>query len=423
MLFVLCTLAVVHAQSAGAKVSVPLGGNSWVATHSKAGSEEVTDDGWTDWTESDTVFSTYFYLAKPGTLALSGKFAVSEGESSIQCTVNGVSKTIGLNGPEREYRIGEWTVPKPGYVRVDIKGLTKTGPEFATVSDLLISGSAVDQKAAFVRNNDGQYFLWGRRGPSVHMNYEIPDDADKVEWFYNEVMVPTGNDVLNSYFMADGFDGGYFGMQVNSPTERRVLFSVWSPFNTDDPKNIPESQKIRLLRKGKNVSTGEFGNEGSGGQSFVKFNWKTGNTYKFLLRAEPVKNNYTNYTAWFFAPEQPQWQLIASFSRPATNSYLTGIYSFLENFGPETGNITRKAYYQNQWFRPADGEWSPITKATFTHDDTAKKGYRLDYSGGVDGGRFYLRNCGFFNDNTPYQSVFTHGAATRVPDVDLSKLE
>ena len=30
--------------------------------------------------------------------------------------------------------------------------------------------------------------------------------------------------------MANGFGEGYFGIQVNGPNERRVLFSVWSPF-------------------------------------------------------------------------------------------------------------------------------------------------------------------------------------------------
>ena len=71
---------------------------------------------------------------------------------------------------------------------------------------------------------------------------------------------------------------GYFGIQVNSATERRILFSVWSPFSTDNPKEIPDDKKIKLLRKGKDVHTGEFGNEGSGGQSYLRYQWKTGTT-------------------------------------------------------------------------------------------------------------------------------------------------
>jgi len=423
LIFAIASLLPIFGQQPVAKLSVPFGGNSWITTHSKSGSERVTQNGWSNWTESETVFSTYVYLAKPGTLALSANLAAPGGNSSIKFTVNGNSKTLAISGPETEYKIGEWQIAKRGYTRIDITGLSKTGNVFANVKDLFVSGSAVDADTAFVKNNEGNYFYWGRRGPSVHLRHDVSDVGGDIEWFYSEITVPTGNDVIGSYYMANGFDGGYFGMQVNSPTERRVLFSVWSPFKTDDPKKIPEDQKIILIKKGKDVNTGEFGNEGSGGQSYLKYNWKAGNAYKFLLRGEPVKNNYTNYTAWFYAPEEGTWRLIASFSRPATNSYLKGLYSFLENFTPDTGNITRKAWYHNQWVRTADQKWVPITKVQFTYDATAKKGYRLDYSGGVEDGKFYLRNCGFFNDNTAFQSVFTHSVKMPPPAIDLSRLE
>jgi len=107
----------------------------------------------------------------------------------------------------------------------------------------------------------------------VHLSYDVPKDM-AVEWFYNEVTVPVGEDLQGSYFMADGFGQGYFGMQVNSPTERHILFSVWSPFQTDDPKAIPDSLRIVLLAKGDGVHAGAFGNEGSGGQSYLNYIWK-----------------------------------------------------------------------------------------------------------------------------------------------------
>ena len=118
------------------------------------------------------------------------------------------------------------------------------------ITDFGISGTTVDEHTAFVRNNDGDFFHWGRRGPSVHLNYPIPDGVN-AEWFYNEVTVPKGNDVVGSYYMATGFGEGYFGMQVNSPTERRILFSVWSPFQTDTPSQIPADQKIMSEPQGR----------------------------------------------------------------------------------------------------------------------------------------------------------------------------
>lgn len=173
-------------------------------------------------------------------------------------------------------------------------------------------------------------FYWGRRGPSVHLSYETPDKD--IQWSYSEITVPEGEDTIGSYYMANGFAQGYFGMQVNSPTERRVLFSVWSPYETDNPNEIPEDSRIILLGKGQGVTTGSFGNEGSGGQSYKVFNWKAGNTYRFLLKGEPSVNNSTDYTAYFFAPETEKWTLIASFRRPHTFTYLKRLHSFLENF-------------------------------------------------------------------------------------------
>ncbi len=417
----LCIAGFLVAVNGQQKLTVPLGGNSWITTHSKTGNETISNKGWQNWSESETVFSTYIYLVKPGKLSLSAVFNVPNGQSKINCTIEKNTKSLTVSGSDKESKIGEWRIKKAGYVRIDLKGLSKTGAVFATVENLLISGSAVDEKTAFVKNNQGNFFYWGRRGPSVHLNFDTSAIGDGIEYFYNEISVPKGNDVIGSYFMANGFGEGYFGIQVNSATERRVLFSVWSPFQTDDPTKIPPDKKIIMLKKGQDVVTREFGNEGSGGQSFLRYNWKAGETYKFLLKGEPVKNNYTNYTAWFYA--EGNWRLIASFSRPATNTYLTRLHSFLENFIPETGNITRKAYYQNQWARTKTGEWKPITQAKFTYDNTAKQGYRIDYSGGAENGKFYLRNCGFYSESTPYQSVFSRSTNNLIPNIDLSKLE
>jgi hypothetical protein len=35
-----------------------------------------------------------------------------------------------------------------------------------------------------------------------------------IEWFYSELKVPEASDVIGSYFMANGFSEGYFGIQV-----------------------------------------------------------------------------------------------------------------------------------------------------------------------------------------------------------------
>ena len=399
------------------KQSIPLGGNAWTTNGGK-----ITEKGLTDWTSPQTTCKTYFKTNQTGTLKLSLFLNPNGSKSKISATV--FDKTVAFlaeGDTEQEYFVGEWNVPKAGYVAVEIKGIEKTSGNFGTVSRLVVSGSAVADNINYTKNNDGDFYYWGRRGPSVHLNYPT-DNNDNVEWFYSEVIIPKNNDVVGSYFMANGFAEGYFGMQVNSDTERRILFSVWSPFNTDNPAAIPPDQKIILLKKGTDVVTGEFGNEGAGGQSYLKYNWKAENTYRFLLQGKPTTDNFTVYTAYFFAPEQDKWLLIASFKRPKTATYLKNLYSFLENFNPETGNLERLGSFDNQWVMNIKGQWTELTQAKFTADNTARKGYRVDYGGGQKDGKFYLRNCGFFSDNTALDQNFSRPARNKPPVIDFELL-
>jgi len=402
-------------------VSVPLGGNAWRIDKDTLGGS-IGKTGIVDWSSKKAEFVAYVRVAKTGSFKLWLNLKVPDGESTLAVTGPGGTKQVIVRDNDfKDHFVGEYTVKDTGYVAIKIKALSKTGTVFAEIPSIKLSGPAIDVRTAYVKNNDGDFFYWGRRGPSVHLGYLYPD-SENIGWFYNEVTVPKGNDVLGSYFMACGFGEGYFGMQVNSPTERHILFSVWSPFNTDDPKKIPDDQKIKMLKKGAGVRTGEFGSEGSGGQSYLLYNWKAGNTYRFLVQAKPDGNGNTVYTAWFYAPENYSWQLIASFSRPQTNTYLKHLHSFLENFEPEQGAITRKVYFNNAWVADDKGQWTILNKAHFTIDNTGIKGYRMDYAGGIENGAFFLKNCGFFANYTARNTLLQRPAGAGKPDVDLARL-
>lgn len=401
------------------KQTIPIGGNAWLLNAAPA--EKITKEGFLSWTSAQTLCRTYVRISKPGKLKLSVTLTAS-GESTYKVFLLGKSLSFtAIAEGLKEYYIGEWNIEKAGYIPIDIQGITKTGATFGSIQSISVSGSAVATETVFVKDNVDNYFYWGRRGPSVHLKYTLPPNED-IEWFYNELTIPAGQDVIGSYFMANGFAEGYFGIQVNSPTERRILFSVWSPFKTDNPKAIPDDQKILLLKKGQDVYTGEFGNEGAGGQSYLKYLWKPGNTYRFLLQGKPTADNYTTYSAYFFAPEENQWRLIASFKRPKTSVHLKSLHSFLENFIPETGNTGRMGLYGNQWVRTVNGQWLELTEAKFTGDATARKNYRKDYAGGVVNGSFYLRNCGFFNDFVPLDALFKRKAMNKMPEIYFSVL-
>jgi len=401
-------------------IAIPAAGNSWVINDFSKSGDVVTSKGITGWNDGNAKIRTYFSTEQTGQISISIRARVATGITGIEAKFSGEVKSIQIKNVTFDtIPVGTFSIEKAGYQWIELQGINKQGQAFAEITDFIISGPATEGKVYFVKDD----FYFGRRGPSVHLRYEIPPAASDIVWFYNEITIPEGNDVTGSYFMANGFADGYFGIQCNSETERRILFSVWSPYKTDNPGEIPDEYKIILLKKGADVITKEFGNEGSGGQSYRKYFWKAGNTYRFLLKGEPSVNNSTDYSAYFFAPETGKWELIASFRRPKTNNYLKSLYSFLENFMPDTGPLERKGYYSNQWIQDREGKWFELTGVKFTADATARKESRLDYSGGSENGMFFLRNCGFFSDKTNMDQMFTRYSNGKQPQINLKELD
>lgn len=394
---------------ATASFSVPLGGNAFITHATPKATELVVDAGLANWTDPSTVVSTYFspraagvlHVALVGSLngATSSTVRVSIGDSTYRVALSGGSKKI--------YDVGTVYLAHPGYIKVELQGISKKGDYFGDIAAIQVSGSATADGVYFA--NDPANFYWSRRGPSVHLGYTVPANT---EYFYNEVTVPRGEDPVGSYFMANGFNSGYFGMQVNSAKERRMLFSVWDSDN---------GGKTTLVRKGPNVVDNTFGGEGTGGQSYLVYRWVAGHTYKFITRARPDGTGNTAFSAWFYAPETQVWQFIATWNRPSTDSYLVGNYSFVENFDVNQGYRGRAAGYANQWALGRDGHWTEVTSTRYDADATGENKQRMDFAGGIADGHFFLRNGGFFSDTVADQN-FNRPATRIAPDVDVSKL-
>ncbi|MBT32397.1 MAG: nematoblast specific protein [Thalassobius sp.] len=400
---------------------IPAGGNSWVFNDISQTENIIFDSGIHNWTSTDDVIRTYFWTNKSGSLHVGLNIKAPTGSSTIKVTVGDETKEVEVSNTDyADVEIGAFNLDSDGYHFVEIQGIEKSSTYIGDVTEILIGGSATSGDVHYIENEEDFYF--GRRGPSVHLSYSMPENKD-ILWFYNEVTISENEDVLGSYFMANGFNEGYFGMQVNSETERRILFSVWSPYTTDNPDEIPEDYRIKLLGSGDGVTINSFGNEGSGGQSYLKYDWVAGTTYKFLLKGEPAENNSTDYTAYFYAPELGEWKLIASFRRPYTNTYLTRFHSFLENFITHTGDISRKGNYQNQWVYDTDGNWNELTEAKFTVDATGRNEVRLDFTGGAEGESFYLKNCGFISESTTPDISFSRTASGNQPEIEFTVLE
>lgn len=401
---------------------VTLSGNAYITSvpQGDAGTPSFIDEGKCkirNWNNPKTTISFYFRAMKSGKMNIALQ---AKGKSRIEVSLLGKKKKVTLDSDVlTRVNLGTFKVKTPGYIKMDIRGVKiNEGDVFGNVAAVIVGGEVAP--VVNVASDFSSHF--GRRGPSVHLGYSLP--RENVEWFYNEVIVPEEGDIPSSYYMACGFGQGYFGMQNNTPHKRRVLFSVWSPFETDNPADIPDSLRVTLVKKGENTKIGEFGNEGSGGQSYIHYDWKPGERCRFLMGVKPDGKGNTEYTAYFYDNTKSKWILVASFRRPKTSTWYTGAHSFLENFNPVMGYINRKACYTNQWARTADGKWVPVTKARFTCDTTGHQQMRLDYTGGVEGDKFFLSMGGFFDDYMKSGTTFERtGNVSEAPDVDFSTLE
>nr|WP_295875457.1 DUF3472 domain-containing protein [uncultured Chitinophaga sp.] len=369
--------------------------------------------GVTNWTGNENTVNFYFHAANTGKLKVTLQ-ARSDAGSKVLVTLNGVSKTVSIpvNSDYAVIPALETNIKKAGFYAITLKGVDKSGKVYADVKGVSLEGAATKD----IQFNPKSW----RRSASVHLNYPVPEGKN-AEWFYGEIKVPAGEDKVGTYFMSCGFHRGYFGMQVNSPEERRIIFSVWDAGSEPDKRdNVKYEDQVVLLAKGDSVYASGFGGEGTGGHSHWVYNWKAGDTYRFLMHSVPTGTT-TTYTAYFYVPEHQEWKLIASFRAPKDGKYMGHLYSFLENFSFENGHLGRKGYYGNHWIKTDTGEWIELTKAKFTNDATAKAKDRLDFGGGAENGWFYLWTSGFKPADAQYGNIFERPATGKHPEITLPR--
>lgn len=238
-----------------------------------------------------------------------------------------------------------------------------------------------------------------RAARSVHLGYKAPEGV----LFYNEMAVTES--VNGSYFMACGWNTGYFGIQqLNAETNKVVIFSVWDPTQGDDPNAVKTEERVELLYEGPGVRIKRFGGEGTGGQCMAPFDWKLGETNRFLLRGE-VQGEKTAYTAWVAKPDG-DWRKLATFRTKTKGRPLAGYYSFVEDFRRDTKSATqeRRAYFQNGWIKSVKGEWLPLDEARFTASSATWEA-KETINAGVENGKFFLQTGGRTEMKAPLRSM------------------
>ncbi|HEY0550789.1 MAG TPA: DUF3472 domain-containing protein [Verrucomicrobiae bacterium] len=367
----------------------------------------VSTNGITRWTDPKVKVLWFGEIKTAATIEAAVELRLPSNTSTkLRLNVAGQSRDAEVRGDGTNTvaaKFGSFTIKEPGYQRFTLETLN-TAPPFGDLTTLVLHG---------ITTNAAHFNLKPRRNAaSVHLNYPVPRGTN-VAAFYCEA---TGiEEPVATYYEATGWHRGYFGMQVNSATERRIIFSVWDSGNEAVSRSkVAESNRVTLIAKGDGVSSGDFGNEGTGGHSHLQYNWKTGEAQRFVVTAQPTNNTFTIYSGYWFHPEQKKWMLISSWRAPKDGSYMRGLYSFSENFGGNNGHLRRKALFGNQWIRTDRGEWIELTTASFSHDGTGKAD-RLDRFMGVENGKFFLSNGGFTAGFTKSGEKFTRPPAGRPP--------
>ena len=368
------------------------------------------DQGVVDWNNGRESIVWYGVIRQPDKLKVKVALLLPAGQTvHLQMLIAGVRRSVTVHGDASPVTadFGSYTIPAPSTYKFVLTGISRTGATFGNPQSLELSGPAV-RESHFSTSPNGAC-------PSVHLWYKYPTGS-KITRFYNEVTVR--RTPLWSYYMACGFSRGYFGIQVNSPTERRIIFSVWDSGSQPIHRSlVAADNRVTLVANGKGVFVGGFGNEGTGLHSHLVYHWHKNETYKFMVTAQP-EGEFTVYSGYFYFPERGKWGLIASFRAPHDGGYLRGLYSFNEDFNGVNGYEERLAEFGPQWITTTTSPWEELTTAHFTFTNNGLKD-RLDRGSGVTGDRFYLLNGGFMPETSYYQQELNRAASGTPPDVTL----
>ncbi len=365
--------------------------------------------GWSDPSQS---VNWHGLFRSTGAVSAGVSLSLPEGaESRLRLTVGERSREAtargGPHGGPLKISFGDFDIARTGYTRFRLESLNAKGRPAGDVSTLHLSGPATE---------GAQFNLKERRNAaSVHLSYVSPA-TNKVPVHAFHCEVTAVEDPTTTFYMACGWHRGYFGMQVNSPTERRIIFSVWdSGGEAVDRGKVSDENRVKLVARGDGVFTGDFGNEGTGGHSHLKYPWKTGQPQRFLVTATPTNGTFTVFSGYYLHPDSRRWMLISAWRAPKEGGGLRGLHSFSENFWGSSGHVLRRARFGQQWLMDAEGTWHEVTAATFSHDPTGKAD-RLDRFMGVEDGRFFLSHGGFIDGFTPFGQRFDRPSTGKKPE-------
>jgi hypothetical protein len=152
--------------------------------------------------------------------------------------------------------------------------------------------------------------------------------------------------------------GGYCGIQHNSPTERRTIFSIWDTSPTLRPEITAADRRTFF---------GRFGGEGEGGHTHMIWNWREREAFRFFLQKVPgEKPDTTDAKYYVYEPRRKAWIHSATITsandgKRSVRTIGGGVNSFLENFAGADKTVPKIALYA-LWLGPAPDQMRCLTR-------------------------------------------------------------
>ena len=255
-----------------------------------------------------------------------------------------------------------------------------------------------------------------RAARSVHWGWPAPD----AEIFTTRMIVDRSTP--GSYFMACGWNTGYFGIQELGNGRKVIIFSVWDPTKGDDPNRVKTEERVECLFSDPEMRIRRFGGEGTGGQCMGEFNWKLGETNRFLVRAV-VEGEKTAYSGYVF--QNDSWRKLVTFRTRTGGLPMKGLYSFVEDFRRDyqSAREMRKARFNDGWAKSVRGDWVALARGRFTAS-SADWEARDTINAGLEDTWFFLQTGGETRTELPLRSILERPVLdVPLPDFDPAPKE
>jgi hypothetical protein len=255
-----------------------------------------------------------------------------------------------------------------------------------------------------------------RAARSVHWTWPAPD----AEIFYNSMVIDES--VPGSYFMACGWNTGYFGIQELADRKKVIIFSVWDPTKGDDPNAVDSAERVECLYNDPAMRIRRFGGEGTGGQCMGDFDWKIGETNRFLIRAVP-DGTRTAYSGFIYDSAKKDWRKLVTFRTRTGGLPLKGLYSFVEDFRRDhkSAEEIRKARFTDGWVKTVKSEWIALNRARFTASN-AEWEARDSINADLEQNWFFLQTGGVTRQILPLKTILERSVLdVGVPTFDPTK--